>query len=194
MIVLIFCSEEKLIKLRIHYGGTMKKVEDDYNYLQELGSSSVSWKLTEIVWNQFDDFIRPVCVTAPISLIWFKEAREEMKMVKYVFDTTDYDMGLLRSSANSAGEIDVFLEHECSEHVVGDVVVSSISVYDGEDDGGYAADEDERMGEERYEPDEDERMREDIYEGDEDYDDEIRPPKEDDDPEDSEDELATESK
>ncbi|XP_010506953.1 PREDICTED: uncharacterized protein LOC104783505 [Camelina sativa] len=162
-----------MIKLTIHYGGEMKKVEDDYNYLHELGCKIVFWKLAEVGWVKFEDCCRTECVKAPISIIWFKDAREEMKMLQYVFDSSNFDMPELHSSAKSTGEIDVFIEHGCPDHLIGSVDGTSIMA--------------EGMGEKGYEADEDERMEEEMdYESGNDDD---RPPKEEDDPEESEDET-----
>ncbi|CAL9231900.1 unnamed protein product [Arabidopsis halleri] len=55
-------GEEKTIKLTIHYGGEIKKVEDDYIYLNELGCTSVFWKLSEIGRMKFEDYPRFQCV------------------------------------------------------------------------------------------------------------------------------------
>ncbi|XP_010498104.1 PREDICTED: uncharacterized protein LOC104775860 [Camelina sativa] len=139
----------------------MKKEDDGYNYICELGCKSISWKLSEIRWLKFEKFIQSVDVTTPISLVWFKEASEETKMMKYVFDKTSDDMLELRFSAEAAGEVDVYLEHDCKWEV----------------DGGYEPDEDEIRAEEGSE-----------Y-GNDNSDEDDKPPKEDDEPEESEDET-----
>lgn len=143
----------------------MGKENDNFNYREELGYKTVFWKLSEIKWLKFEEFIRSQRMKMLLKLIWFKKASEEMNMMKYVFNTFNLnsDMEELSSAAKSACEVDVFLELSCGVDEV---------------DGGYEPDQDERM----------------VKEGDEsgdddDSDEDERPPKEDVDPEESEDEV-----
>ncbi|KAF8109228.1 hypothetical protein N665_0100s0017 [Sinapis alba] len=83
---------------------------------------------------------------APLALIWFKLPGEEMKDMKYVFDTTDEDMVELQAAGRRTGEIDVFLEHDCSSHSPKSIGFISSSQHEdereyedgaAEKDGGY---------------------------------------------------------
>ncbi|CAH2045006.1 unnamed protein product [Thlaspi arvense] len=50
-------SDEQLIKLTIYYGGAMAKEDEDYNYREKLGFKTLFWKLSEIKWLKFEEFI-----------------------------------------------------------------------------------------------------------------------------------------
>lgn len=145
----------------------MKKIGDSYEYLGELGSTSVEWKFDELVWDRFVDFCRGEAkITAPIGIIWFKSEKEEMKTLRYVYDSMDEEMGSLRSAGKLGVEVvEVFIEHECSEHIEGVIHLPS-------------------------------SQQEDIQRGDEEDDyseNEVEKPKEDDEPEESEDEKWPEN-
>lgn len=100
----------------------MKKIgKEDYEYLGELGSKNVEWKIDEIVWDRFVDFCKEeALIIAPVGLIWFKSEKEEMKQLRYVYDRYDEEMLMLRSvSKLGIDVVEVFVEHDCSEHIPG---------------------------------------------------------------------------
>ncbi|KAH0929178.1 hypothetical protein HID58_014905, partial [Brassica napus] len=110
------------IELKIHFGGSVKKIgKEDYEYLGELGSKNVEWKIDEIVWDRFVDFCKEeALIIAPVGLIWFKSEKEEMKQLWYVYDRYDEEMLMLRSvSKLGIDVVEVFVEHDCSEHIPG---------------------------------------------------------------------------
>ncbi|KAJ0246585.1 hypothetical protein HA466_0170990 [Hirschfeldia incana] len=140
----------------------MKKIGEDYEYLGELGIKNVEWKIDEIVWDKFVDFCKEeALIRAPLSLLWYKSEKEKMKELRYVYDIYNEEMCQLRS-ANKLGidVVEVFVEHECSEHVPG-----VIQLPGGEEDNVYCGVEEEEHSEN----------------------DEVDRPKEDDEPEESED-------
>ncbi|KAH0877217.1 hypothetical protein HID58_064611 [Brassica napus] len=115
-------AESQEIELKIHFGGSMKKIgKEDYEYLGELGSKNVEWKIDEIVWDRFVNFCKEkALIRAPVGLIWFKSEKEEMKQLQYVYDRYDEEMLMLRSvSKLGIDVVEVFVEHECSEHIPG---------------------------------------------------------------------------
>lgn len=149
----LISSDNESIKLVIHYGGSVSKEDNDYRYIGQLGCESVQWKASEIRWENFETFLRDSKVLAPIALIWYKEVAKEMSELKYVFDNMNVDMGELRLVGQVAGEIHVFIQHECLEHVN----------RREDDDDGHDADEDvdDNDGDEdESEDDDDERPRE----------------------------------
>ena len=100
----------------------MKKIgKEDYEYLDELGSKNVEWKIDEIVWDRFVDFCKEeALIIALVGLIWFKSEKEEMKQLRYVYDRYDEEMLMLRSvSKLGIDVVEVFVEHDCSEHIPG---------------------------------------------------------------------------
>lgn len=74
--------------MKIHFGVSMKKIGEDYEYLGELGSKNVEWKIDEIVWDKFVDFCKEeALIRAPVGLIWYKSEKEEMKGGMYMIGT-----------------------------------------------------------------------------------------------------------
>ena len=86
------CSDEEMLKLNIHFGGTMKKEADDYIYLNESGFKNVLWKMSEISWKKFQDFNKAEGIATDLRLIWYKETSEEMKNINYVFEDLNGDI------------------------------------------------------------------------------------------------------
>ncbi|CAH2046496.1 unnamed protein product, partial [Thlaspi arvense] len=97
--------------MNIYFSGSMKKMDEDYEYIGRL--------VSEIKWETFEDFIQGEKVSTPIAIVWYKDPREKMKNIKYVFQSNNEDMFELHSAGKVIGEIDVYLEHDCSEHIVG---------------------------------------------------------------------------
>ena len=124
------------MKLKIHFGGSMKKIGDgeDYEYLGELGSKNVDWKTDDIVWDMLVDFCKEeVLIRAPLGLIWCNSEKEEMKELRYVYDRYDGEMCQLRSTSKSEIDVvEVFVEHECSEHIPGVIQLSDTNRDDAE--------------------------------------------------------------
>ncbi|WZZ31148.1 hypothetical protein YC2023_014549 [Brassica napus] len=88
------------MELKIHFGGEMKKIGDgeDYEYLGELGSKNVEWKIDDIVWDIYDG-----------------------------------EMCELRSTNKSGIDVvEVFVEHECSEHIPGVIQLADTNRDDAE--------------------------------------------------------------
>ncbi|KAF2612791.1 hypothetical protein F2Q70_00009288 [Brassica cretica] len=154
----------------IHFGGSMKKIGDgeDYEYLGELGSKNVDWKTDDIVWDMLVDFCKEeALIRAPLGLIWCNSEKEEMKELRYVYDRYDGEMCQLRSTSKSEIDVvEVFVEHECSEHIPGVIQLSDTNRDDAE-----CGDEEE------------EHSENDV----------VDRPKEDDEPEESEDEKPAEN-
>ncbi|KAH0856570.1 LOW QUALITY PROTEIN: hypothetical protein HID58_084831 [Brassica napus] len=120
-------AESQEIELKIHFGGSVKKIgKEDYEYLGELGSKNVEWKFDEILWDRFVDFCKEeALIRAPVGLIWFKSEKEEMKQLRYLYDRYDEEMLMLRSvSKLGIDVVVVFVEHECSEHIPGVIQLS----------------------------------------------------------------------
>ncbi|KAG5408806.1 hypothetical protein IGI04_005125 [Brassica rapa subsp. trilocularis] len=72
------------MELKIHFGGEMKKIGDgeDYEYLGELGSKNVEWKIDDIVWDMFVDFCKEeALIRAPLGLICLRTPTEMMQNV-----------------------------------------------------------------------------------------------------------------
>ncbi|CAH2052448.1 unnamed protein product [Thlaspi arvense] len=83
-------GDDVMLKLRIQFGGTMKKENESYNYVEKLGTLNVNWKQSEITWERFEDFLKNKChISTPIMFIWYKEAGEEMKSIDYAIDNED---------------------------------------------------------------------------------------------------------
>ncbi|KAF2562369.1 hypothetical protein F2Q70_00015037 [Brassica cretica] len=61
-----------------------------------------------------------------IDLVWYKLPSEEMKDLKYVFDTTNDDMVEIQTAGKECDEVDVFLEQNREK--------------DADHDDGYEAD------------------------------------------------------
>lgn len=91
-----------------------KTADNDYKYVGEIGYKEKLWKRYEVGWENFEAFLIEEKVSSPISLIWYKLPKEEMKDIKYVFDSSNEDMVELHAAGKQSGEIDVFLEHDCS--------------------------------------------------------------------------------
>lgn len=99
----------------------MKKIDEDYKYLSSFGCKTKKWKMSEIVWENFEAFVRvQEKINTAVSLIWYKYAGEEMKDLKYAVEGSDCDMFELRKAGKVISEIDVFLEHDLSEHIQGE--------------------------------------------------------------------------
>ncbi|KAL0741359.1 hypothetical protein Bca4012_082872 [Brassica carinata] len=114
------------IKLNIHYGGTVVKTDETYRYVGEVGCKENSWKPFEIGWENFEGFLAKQKLMSSIALVWYKLPSEEMKDLKYVFDTTNDDMVEIQTAGQECGEVDVFLEQDREK--------------DAEHDDGYEAD------------------------------------------------------
>lgn len=68
------------------------------------------------MWDRFVNFCRVEgLIAAPVGLIWFKSEKEEMKNLRYVYDSMDEEMESLRCAGKLGLEfVEVFIEHECS--------------------------------------------------------------------------------
>lgn len=64
----------------------------------------------------FKAFIVNEKIMSSIVLIWYKLPNEELKDLKYVFDTMNDDMVELQAERKECGELDVFLEQDYSAH------------------------------------------------------------------------------
>ncbi|KAH0900702.1 LOW QUALITY PROTEIN: hypothetical protein HID58_040205 [Brassica napus] len=66
-------EDSREIELKIHFGGSMKKIgEEDYEYLL-LGIRYVEWKIDEIVWDRFVEFCKEdALIRAPLALSGYK--------------------------------------------------------------------------------------------------------------------------
>ncbi|WZZ41373.1 hypothetical protein YC2023_037632 [Brassica napus] len=168
--MLLTSMDSHEMKLKIHFGGSMKKIGDveDNEYLGELGSKNVDWKTDDIVWDMLVDFCKEeALIRAPLGLIWCNSEKEEMKELRYVYDRYDGEMCQLRSTSKSEIDVvEVFVEHECSEHIPGVIQLSDTNRDDAE-----CGDEEE------------EHSENDV----------VDRPKEDDEPEESEDEKPAEN-
>ncbi|CAH8372993.1 unnamed protein product [Eruca vesicaria subsp. sativa] len=99
-------SEGTTVTVRIHFGGVMEKTGETYKYEGELG-----------VKTKFLKFSREdTLINAPIRFIWYKEVEKEMKTLNYVYEGYSEDMFLLICVAKEKGEVEVFVEHDISEH------------------------------------------------------------------------------
>lgn len=99
-----------MVKLRIHFGGTMEKTDESYKYISEMGVETVRWELYDISWAKFLKFSKEdALINAQIRFIWFKEMEKEMKTVNYVYEDAPEDMFLLICIGKEKDEIEVFL-------------------------------------------------------------------------------------
>ena len=92
------------------------KTDATYHYVRELCCKEKLWKPYEIGWENFKAFIVNKKIMSSIALIWYKLPSKELKDLKYVFDTMNDDMVELQAARKECGEIDVFLEQDCSAH------------------------------------------------------------------------------
>ncbi|KAL0789400.1 hypothetical protein Bca101_005646 [Brassica carinata] len=101
------------MKLKIHFGGSMKKDGEGYAYVGETGTKNVEWKIDEITWERFSLFCKEdSLIRAPIGLLWFKFEKEEMKDLRYAYDYLDEEMRILRSAGKLGVDVvEVFVEH-----------------------------------------------------------------------------------
>ncbi|KAH0900069.1 hypothetical protein HID58_049637, partial [Brassica napus] len=101
------------MKLKIHFGGSMKKDGEGYVYVGETGTKNVEWKIDEITWERFSLFCKEdSLIRAPIGLLWFKFEKEEMKDLRYAYDYLDEEMRILRSAGKLGVDVvEVFVEH-----------------------------------------------------------------------------------
>ncbi|VVB15830.1 unnamed protein product [Arabis nemorensis] len=60
----------------------MKKVDENYIYVREMGYKTVNWKFSEIKWSRFADFIKKELVNPHINLLWYQDARDDIKNLK----------------------------------------------------------------------------------------------------------------
>lgn len=68
--------DSQKIELKIHFCGSMKKIDEDYEYLGELGRKYVEWKIDDIVWDMFVDFCKEeAIIRAHVGLIWYKSEK-----------------------------------------------------------------------------------------------------------------------
>ncbi|CAH8357935.1 unnamed protein product [Eruca vesicaria subsp. sativa] len=73
-----------LVKLGIHFGGTMEKIDYSYKYIGEIGEETVRWELYDISWDKFLKFSKEAAlINATIRFIWYREMEKEMKTVNY---------------------------------------------------------------------------------------------------------------
>ena len=94
----------------------------------------MEWKIDDIVWDMFVDFCKDeALIRAPLGLIWYKSEKEEMKELRYVYDRYDGEMCELRSTNKSGIDVvEVFVEHECSEHIPGVIQLADTNRDDAE--------------------------------------------------------------
>ncbi|KAH0868841.1 hypothetical protein HID58_075863 [Brassica napus] len=106
-------GEATEMKLKIHFGGSMKKDGEGYAYVGETGTKNVEWKIDEITWERFSLFCKEdSLIRAPIGLLWFKFEKEEMKDLRYAYDYLDEEMRILRSAGKLGVDVvEVFVEH-----------------------------------------------------------------------------------
>ncbi|WZZ36986.1 hypothetical protein YC2023_020387 [Brassica napus] len=106
-------EEATEMKLKIHFGGSMKKDGEGYVYVGETGTKNVEWKIDEITWERFSLFCKEdSLIRAPIGLLWFKFEKEEMKDLRYAYDYLDEEMRILRSAGKLGVDVvEVFVEH-----------------------------------------------------------------------------------
>ncbi|XP_048604289.1 uncharacterized protein BNAC02G41020D isoform X1 [Brassica napus] len=106
-------GEATEMKLKIHFGGSMKKDGEGYVYVGETGTKNVEWKIDEITWERFSLFCKEdSLIRAPIGLLWFKFEKEEMKDLRYAYDYLDEEMRILRSAGKLGVDVvEVFVEH-----------------------------------------------------------------------------------
>ncbi|CAH2046669.1 unnamed protein product [Thlaspi arvense] len=128
----------------------------DYKYIGQLGCESVQWKASEIRWGKFESFLRDSHVCTRIAMICYKDVVEDMKNLKYVFETTNAAMGELQIVGEASGEIHAFIEHECSNnmrdviHLLPSSQAEDLGERDDNDDGNEAdVDESENDGDKR---------------------------------------------
>ncbi|CAH2080092.1 unnamed protein product [Thlaspi arvense] len=173
-------GDDVMLKLRIQFGGTMKKENESYSYVEKLGTLNVNWKQSETTWERFESFLKNEChISTPIRFIWYKEVGEEMKSIDYAIDTEDL---LCLAAKKLSGELDVFIDHECSEHIPGYTNTYLLTRNQVEDMNWH--EDDIAAGYEGGQEDE-----EDMDETKDSDDDDIDRPKEDEEPEESEDEI-----
>ncbi|CAH2051696.1 unnamed protein product [Thlaspi arvense] len=98
-------SDETEIKVNIYFGGSLKKMDEDYEYIGQFGFQTKIWKVSEIKWETFEDFIQGEMVSTSIAIVWYKDPREKMKNIKYVFQSNSEDMFELHSAGKVTGEI-----------------------------------------------------------------------------------------
>ncbi|KAF2570519.1 hypothetical protein F2Q70_00001533 [Brassica cretica] len=81
-----------------------------------------------------------------IVLIWYKLPNEELKDLKYVFDTMNDDMVELQAERKECGELDVFLEQDYSAHSLNTIYFLPSS--QREDKGGEESEDEQPVAEE----------------------------------------------
>ncbi|CAA7052253.1 unnamed protein product [Microthlaspi erraticum] len=157
----------------------MNREGEDFRYEREIGMKTVSWVLYDISWAKFANFSRyEELVNAPIRFIWYKQRDNEMKTVNYVYDEISEDIFLLICSAKESGEIEIFLEYDCTEHNEPlrvsnemrdeDETVNDFSEREDEDDNSESDEGIDRPKEdEEPEQSEDEMHEEEVGNGDE---------------------------
>ena len=103
-------------------------------YLYELGIRYVEWKIDEIVWDRFVEFCKEdALIRAPLALSGYKLEKQEMKKLRYVYDSMDEEMGMMRYVGDLGKEVvEVFVEHECSEHIPGVIQLADTNRDDAE--------------------------------------------------------------
>lgn len=131
----------------------MVKTDVTYRYDGEVGCKESCWKSFEIGWENFEAFVVKEKLVSSVSLVWYKLPSEEMKDVKYVFDTTNDDMVEIQTAGSECGEVDLFLEEKrekYAEHDDGYEADSGEECLDRprEDDEGEESEDEQPLAEE----------------------------------------------